>query len=160
MKKMVRSFLSIGIFFFITLKKISAQIADSSSVPFDSVVSPEFNLFWSSAKVITALSLTLILLVVVVWLLKKIMQIRSIPGMSDGAISLLEVRFIAPKKAVALVRVLDRILIVGLSDNSMTTLGELTPEEIDNLKHENSTDPGIFRNILDGLTGKKKATSQ
>ena len=116
----------------------------------------EFSLFFSAVKVVAALILTLVLLIVAVWILKGFLKVRKIPGFSDGSISILEVRYIAPRKAVALVKVLEKVLIVGVSDQSLTTLGELAPEEIELLGTGEKPDPGVFKNILAGFTGRKK----
>ena len=103
-----------------------------------------------------ALGLTLLLLILAVWLLKKIMRVRRFPGTAPGPVSLLALHYIAPKKAIALVRVVDRILIVGISEQSLSTLGELTPDEIGKLDQGGPQDAGVFSSILAGLTGKKQ----
>ncbi|MFC1528871.1 flagellar biosynthetic protein FliO [Candidatus Latescibacterota bacterium] len=116
----------------------------------------EFSLFFSAVKVVMALILTLVLLVVAIWILRGFLKVRKIPGFSDGSISVLEVRYIAPKKAVALVKVLEKVLIIGISDQSLSTLGELTPEDIKLLGTDEKPDPGVFKNILAGFTGRKR----
>lgn len=116
----------------------------------------ELNLFWSSLKVVMALFLTLLLLVAGVWLLKRFLRVNKIPGISGRALAILEIRYITPKKAIALVRVLQRVLIVGVSENSLNMLGELTSEEIERLETNARTEPGIFKNILAGFTRNKE----
>jgi len=59
--------------------------------------------------------------------------------------------YLGPKKAVALVKVLDRVLIVGVSEQSLSTLGELTPDEIEKLKSGKGNESSGFRNILSGI---------
>ncbi|MFC1692532.1 FliO/MopB family protein [Candidatus Latescibacterota bacterium] len=116
---------------------------------------------WSTVKVVVALGLTLVLLVAAVWIFKKILTLHRVPGFSDGAITFLEVRYITPKKGIALVRVLQRIYIIGFSEQALTTLGELTQEEVEILEREkNSTDrAGVFKNILSGIIGNKTVKS-
>ena len=133
----------------------AAQHPDSSMVPYTKMMNPEFNLFWSSVKVVTALAVTFVILVVIVWILKRIFEFKKIPGISGGSIAVLDIRYIAPKKAVVLIKVVQRVLIVGFSDNSVTTLGELSPEEIERLELNKKTDSGVFRTILAGFTGNK-----
>ena len=141
-----------------TAVSYTTQRADSAGAIYADQLGTELNLFWSSVKVITALALTLILLVVAIWILKRFLRVQRIPGISGGALSVLEIRYIAPKKAVVLIKVLERVLIVGVSDNSITTLGELTPEETTHIKQDQKSGSGVFKNILAGFTGKKSAT--
>ncbi len=114
--------------------------------------SPGFDLFLQSVKVVLALGLTLVLLVLAVWLLKKIMQVRRFPGAGAGPVRILAYHYIAPKKAIALVRIVDRVLVLGVADQSITTLGELSPEEIQRIDSEDTGDDGVFSSILSGLT--------
>jgi len=142
---------------FLSAAACFAQDPTAGSEPIDpGLTSTEFNLLFSTIKVAAALGLTLVLLILAVWLLKKIMSVRQFPGMVSGPVSLLALHYIAPKRAIALVRVIDRVLIIGVSDQSLTTLGELTPEEIGKLDSDGPRDDGVFRSILSGLTGKKR----
>ena len=137
----------------------AAQSVDSSDSLYADPMGTELNLFMSSVKVITALALTLILLIAAVWILKRFLRIQRIPGIYGDALSVLEIRYIAPKKAVALIKILERVLIVGVSDHSINTLGELTPDEITHLEKDKKPDSGVFKNILAGFTGNKKRTT-
>ena len=138
----------------------AAQGTDSFVTVESELPSTEFNLLLSSLKMVVALVLTLAILVAAVWVLKRILRIKRIPGFSGAALTVLEIRYIAPKKAVALVKVLQRVLIVGVSDQSLTTLGELTPEEIENLETDKKPESGVFKNILAGFTGSKKSVAR
>ncbi len=109
---------------------------------------PEINLFWQTLQVIFALALTLVLLVGTVFLFKKITRFKRFPGISGGAIRVLEIHYMDPRKAIALVKVLDRVLIIGYSDHTIATLGELTPEEAGSLATEHPPDPDIFATLL------------
>ncbi|MBT4485585.1 MAG: flagellar biosynthetic protein FliO [Candidatus Latescibacteria bacterium] len=133
----------------------AAQPPGGAGVAGAQLPSAEFNLFFSAVKVVVALILTLALLIMAVWILKGFLKVRKIPGLSGGFIDVMEVRYIAPKKAVALVKVFEKVLIVGVSDQSLTTLGELTPEEIELLGTVEKPDSGVFKNILAGVTGRK-----
>lgn len=89
----------------------------------------ELNLFGQTLQVLVALLLTIALLVGTVWLFKKILRGKTFPGVSRSTIQLLEIHYLDPKKAIALVKIIDRVLIVGYTESGMTALGELTPEE-------------------------------
>lgn len=129
---------------------------DSLDVVYDGYVGTEFNFFVSIVKVVIALAITLALLVAMVWILKRFLSLRSMTGAQSGAIEVLEIRYIAPHKAIALVRIgnAGRVLIVGISDQSMTTLGELSPEESSSFAAAQNS-PSGFSSILNRFTGEK-----
>lgn len=114
----------------------------------------EFNLLWQSFQVVLALSLTLVLLIGAVWLFKRIIRMNRVPGVPGGAIRLLEIHYVDPKKAIALVKIMDRVMIIGWAEHSVTRLGELTGEEAASLTALRGVEPGIFRNILARFTGR------
>jgi len=118
--------------------------------------SSELNLFMSTVKVIFALALTIVLLVAAVWVLKKFLRFNRIPGFSAGAINILEMRYIAPKKAVALVRVLEKVYIIVFSEQTIISLGELSSEEFERLGYKQKPETSVFKNILSGFVRKKK----
>jgi flagellar biogenesis protein FliO len=60
-----------------------------------------------------------------------------------------------PKKAIVLVKILDRVMVIGFSENSVTSLGELTREEIESLNIPTRTEKDVFGTILDRLVRKK-----
>jgi len=133
---------------------LAAAVADTArnsmfDVPGAPIPGSGISLFVAALKVVGALALTLVLMVLAVWALKKLMGAAAVR--SDGDIvTIIELRYLAPKKAVALVKVLDRVLIVGVTDQSLTSLGELTAEEaatLDERKPER-TDGGGFGAIL------------
>jgi flagellar biogenesis protein FliO len=115
----------------------------------------EINLLWNSFEVILALVFTLILLVGTVWLFKKIVRFRHFPGISGGAIHIIEIHHVDPKKAIALVKILERVMVIAFSENSVTNLGELTREEIESLKIPPRPEKDAFGTILDRLIKKK-----
>ncbi len=128
--------------------------ASSGATPF-AAATPEVNLFWQTLQVVLALGVTLVLLVATVWMFKKILSFKRFPGVSGGAIRVLEIQHIDPKKAVALIRVLDRVLIVGYADSSIITLGELSPEDAARLGEEREPSGTLsFGSLLDRFNRK------
>lgn len=103
--------------------------ATTGTDPLTVAGAPEINLFWQTLQVVLALGVTLALLIATVWMFKKILRFKQFPGISGGAIHVLEIHYIDPKKAIALVKVMDRVLILGYADSSITTLGELSDGE-------------------------------
>ena len=124
----------------------SASPSDSL-IQYTNSLDSELNLFGNFIIVIIGLAIVIILLILTVWVLKQILRLRG-SGVVDGAIDVLAIRYIEQKKAVALIRVLGRVLIIGIAENSVTTLGELSSEEIGNLNLGKKTESGVFSNIL------------
>lgn len=146
--------------FNITFLYAAQGISDTSISSGDSLVSytnsldSELNFFGHFVIVIIGLAIVIILLILTLWVLKQIIRVRG-SGIADGAIEVLVIKYLEQKKAVALIRVLKRILIVGIAENSVTTLGELSSEEIGNLNLDKKTESGAFGNILKKFWGKK-----
>ena len=113
----------------------------------------EVNLFF---RFIIGLAIVIILLILTLWVLKQVMKLR-VSGIADNAIDVLAIRYVEQRKAVALIRVLNRVLIVGIADNSLSTLGELTSEEIGSLKLDKKTRPGIRNNSIFKKFFRKKS---
>ena len=114
----------------------------------------EVNLIMQTIKVLVALGITIVLLVLALWVLKKVLRLRGSGGADGRVVEVLEIQHIDPKKTIALVRIMDRVLIVGCAENSMTGLGELTGSEIERLNLRMSTEPGVFKSLFDRLTGE------
>ncbi|MHB9027360.1 MAG: FliO/MopB family protein [Candidatus Latescibacterota bacterium] len=124
----------------------------AESDPFPAQGAPEINLLWQTIQVVFALAITIVLLVGAVWVFKKILGFKRFPGIPGGAIRILEIHYLDPKKAIALVKILDRTFIVGYADSSISTLGELTPEETARLDDNRQTESSPFGNILARFT--------
>ena len=126
-------------------------VSGDSLVSYSNSINSELNLF---IRFIFALAIVIILLIFTLWLLKYILRFRT-SGIKNGAIDILAIRYIEQKKAIAIIRVLKRVLIIGIAENSISTLGELSSEEIGSLKLDKKTEPGTFGNILSRYMGRK-----
>jgi len=131
--------------------------ADSTGFLSDSTRS-NVNLFIQAFYVIVWLFVVLILLVFALWVLRKVLRFKGVTGIAGGAVQILEIQHIDPKKSIALVRILDRVLIVGCTENAISGLGELSADEIGRLKIEEPQDTKVFGTILSRLTGKNSPT--
>ncbi len=109
---------------------------------------PELDLMGRTISVVFWLAVILFLVVGTVWVLKKILGFKHLAGISGKTIRILEIHYFDPKKAIALVKVLDRAFIIGFSDASISTLGELTPEESARVEDVRRTESSPFGNIL------------
>ena len=132
------------------LDSLSVSSSDSS-ISFTDSLSSELGLY---VRFIIALAIVIFLLILTLWIFRQILKFRG-SGIADSAIDVLAIRYIEQKKSVALIRILDRVLIIGISDNSITTLGELSSEEAGSLNIDKKTEPGVFGNIISRFMDKK-----
>jgi flagellar biogenesis protein FliO len=140
---------------FFVVRAAYAEQADSLS-SFSPTLGPEINLF---VRFIFGLAIVIILLILTLWLLKHLMRFKT-PGMDANAIDVISIRYLEQKKAVALVRVLERVLIVGISDNSVSLLGELTSEEASGIKIAAARNVNVFGDILKKIISKKSEKNE
>ena len=137
------------------VSSFASGTADSTGFLSDSTRT-SVNLFFQVLSVIGWLAVVLVLLVFALWVLKKVMKLKGGTGIGGGAIQILEIRHLDQKKSIALVKVFDRVLIVGCTDSSLSGLGELSAEEISRLKYEEPEDAGLFDTVLSRVTGKNR----
>ena len=105
-----------------------------------------------------ALTIILLLLVVVVYFFKKFLY-RGISGSSkNGLIDVLETTGIMPGKSLSFVRVSDRVLLLGISQDSIEPLCEFCGEEaLDIIKNINKEKPiAQFSESLSSFINKFK----
>ena len=105
------------------------------------------------AELIIGLAIVIILLILTLWILKYISRFRF-PSMGVEPIQVLSLRYLEPKKAIALVRVADRVFIIGVADQALTTLGELSLEEAGTLHLDVQQNQQVFKAILSRFRGK------
>jgi len=77
----------------------------------------------SGMRIIGAMVLVLGLMLVMYSLAKK--RFRLLPGQRNGTIEVLEIRYLAPKKAVALVKVRGQELLLGMGTEQVNLLHKL-----------------------------------
>lgn len=90
--------------------------------------------FYSSAapslfKLISALALVIACIYAGVFLLRRLMGKRYSGNRQNSLLEVLETTYLGPKKTVSLVRVADRAVLIGSSENQISPLAELSPEE-------------------------------
>ena len=113
-----------------------------------------------SAILRTAVSFTvvLILLILAVYGIRWLQQ-RTRAGMSSQPLGIMGTLSLGPKKSIHLVRVMDRIILIGAADGSLSLLSELSKEETDSLLKSNAKATTNFSSVLSNqlLQFKKKA---
>ena len=83
---------------------------------------------WMVVKTLLSLFAVLGLMVGVVFVLKKYMSKGQAAGASDVTINVLGHRMLAPKRTVHVLKVLNKVIIVGVTEHGMTALGEIEDE--------------------------------
>jgi flagellar protein FliO/FliZ len=126
----------------------------------DSLLSP--NTFGTSlrlfSELIFGLAIVIILLILTLWVLKSISRFRF-PATGQEPIQLLSMRYLEPKKAIALVRIAGHVYIIGVADQALTNLGELSSEETDSLRIDAQQNQQVFKNLLARFRGKGEIPS-
>ncbi len=91
---------------------------------------------------------------------RKYLRLR--PQFADENLKVLTTLHLQPKKAVYLVQVFDKALLVGVSDNSIAALGEITdPEVLRKIRTAGSTHHGKgFAEILSQWLPSGRGMSQ
>jgi len=112
----------------------------------------------SIIKMISALVVVLFALYGSVYLLKKGMGRKLSGSKTSCALEVLESTFVAPRKTVSLVRVADRAVLIGITEQQISVLTELSVEQtaaLQSVQTENPS-PNGFSDILATATRKVK----
>lgn len=110
-------------------------------------------------KMVSALLIVVVLVYGALWLLKRMMGRRYTGKGGSGGLEVLQSTHVGPHKQISLVRVGKRSVLVGVTDNQISTLTELSPEETkDIIETVAETNPSAsFSHMLSSATGKLKA---
>jgi flagellar biosynthetic protein FliO len=80
-------------------------------------------------KMIGALLLVILIAYGALWLMKRFMGRRYGHRPGGGALEVIESTYVGPQKTISLVRVGNRAVLVGVTDQQVSTLTELSEEE-------------------------------
>lgn len=95
----------------------------------------EISLISSFLKMIFALAVVLGLLIGVMYFVKIFMQQTGPVSDNQALINVISSRYLGPKNRIILVEVLDQLLVVGISNQQMTTLAAIEdPQTIAKIK--------------------------
>ena len=81
------------------------------------------DLFPSFLKMVSALAVTLGIMLITIYLLKKAMKRTG--GISDGLMKILCTQYLGPKNSIMLIDVLGDILVIGVSSNQISLLTKI-----------------------------------
>ena len=84
---------------------------------------------WAIVKMLCALAVVIVVLYGGLYLLKRMMTNRRFAASQDAALEVMESAYVGPKKMVSLVRVGKKAVLIGVTDQQISMLTELTPEE-------------------------------
>lgn len=118
--------------------------------------SDDGSIIWTLVKLVGALILVIAGIYGFLYLLRKMMGSRLSSNRSHRMIEVLETSFIAQKKSVSLVRFAERAVLIGITDNTMTSLAELSSDETAKLISEikNERTGAGFKGILNSAREK------
>lgn len=111
----------------ILLAVISAAAVESDSLHTPAIQQPAFS-FFDILRVIFILGLILFLIFAAIWILKKVSP-GVMRGTQGNVIKILSSTYLGPKKALYLIEVFDRVILVGMTDNSVNALAEFTDRD-------------------------------
>ena len=107
-------------------------------------------------KMVFALAVVLGIMIVAMYLFKKVMAKTGAAGADGEFIKVISSRYLGPKSSIMLVNVLGNIIVIGISNNQMSMLTTISdPESLEKLKYldqEKKKAPSF----LDHLSRRKK----
>ena len=121
------------------------------------------SLVWPVVKMLSALAVVLLAVYLAVYALKRLNNRRHAGSAAPGSLDLMQTIYVGPHKTVSLVRVGKRSVLVGVTDQSISTLTELTADETEDLTGpieapgNNLSPVGSFAGMLD--TAREKLRS-
>lgn len=115
------------------VKTTDTQATVPSQVPSDGA-GENVPSFLSSAtpsllKLFSALIVVVAAIYVGIYLLKRLMGKKYTGNRQNNLLEVIETTYIAPKKSVSLLRVADKSVLVGMTENQISVLTELDSEE-------------------------------
>jgi len=109
-------------------------------------------------KMVSALALVIALVYGALYMLRRLMGRRLKGSGGNGSLEVLETTYVGQHKAISLVRVGQRSVLVGVTDSQITTLTELDIEETEEIlgasTHPAKTEP--FSGALSGAVERLK----
>ncbi len=151
-----------------------AQQSASPTVTDSTAAKPIEGLVGKGAATISILKMLVALVVVIgciylaIYLMKKLMGPKYRGSRKARVLEILETAYIDPKKSLSLVRVADKSVLIGVTDNQISMLTELDPQVTMSLtkpvpgQEEEGGFAGMLRsasNKLEGLGGSGSQTT-
>ncbi len=103
------------------------------------------------AKVILSLAFLVALLYGGVYALKRLSGKTGAGRLVDGAISVLHKQHIAPKKAIYILKVANRTMVVGVTDSQISHLADLSEQDLEGIRKAQRDERSFKRSLLGAL---------
>ncbi|HCV44148.1 MAG TPA: hypothetical protein DGH68_11740 [Bacteroidetes bacterium] len=85
---------------------------------------------WMLVKTLFSLAAVLVLMAGIVFVMKKYVYKGQTSNGSVVSVDVLGHRLLTPKRSVQVIKVLNKIIVVGVTEGGMTSLGEIDDEDI------------------------------
>jgi flagellar protein FliO/FliZ len=133
---------------------VKATDAADSTAPAES----EPSLMAAVAKMVSALAVVIAVVYGALYALRKLMGRKYAANGGNGSLEVLETTYVGQHKTISLVRVGARSVLVGVTDQQISTLTELDADETEALTQEAERSAGSdsFSRVLSNATGKLK----
>jgi flagellar biosynthetic protein FliO len=141
--------------FFPDAGRVSGEVEAAGPAP--TVTGP--NMTALSVKLIGSVALVVGLLYAAMYAVRRFGPGFKLGGIRQNAISVLHKRHIAPKKAVYILKIGRRAMVVGVTDSQINHLADLTDEDLESIKTEEAPRGSTFRQYLFGVESKPKSRS-
>ncbi|MBW1670339.1 MAG: flagellar biosynthetic protein FliO [Deltaproteobacteria bacterium] len=97
----------------------------------------------SFLKMVSALAVTLGIMLITIYLLKKAMKRTGV--VNDGLMKILSTQYLGPKNSIMLIDVLGDILVIGVSSNQISLLTKIVDhdsrEQLKNIQGQGGKNP-------------------
>jgi len=115
----------------------------------------EGNLIGALLKMLSALAIVVAVVYGSLYLLRRLMGKRQGGARRCDALEVLQTTYVGQHKAISLVRVAERSVLVGVTDNQISILSELDAAETERIcAAANQQEPEPFSNMLKNATDK------
>ena len=135
----------------------------ATAVPSDTTTATETGLGATALPAIGRMAAALVVVIIaiyaVVYLLKRVLHGRMRHAGHGHLLEVVETCHLAPKQSMALVRVADKAVLVGVSEKGMTVLTELDADQTAVALSESVSPPAKasgFRQFLEMAIGRRK----
>jgi flagellar biosynthetic protein FliO len=116
-----------------------------------SIAMADFGMGGMAIKVIGSVAVLIGILYFGMHVMRSFSGKANAGGLRSDAISVLQKRHIAPKKAIYIVKVGDRTMVIGVTDSQISHLADLSQDELQNIKADASEQSKDFKKHLLGF---------
>ncbi len=112
-----------------------------------------------SVKLIGSVALVIGLLYAALYAMRRFAPGFRLAGVRENAISVVHKRHIAPKKAIYILKVGRRAMVVGVTDSQINHLADLSDEDLESIEVEEKPGGNAFKRYLFGTGPGPKSRS-